>query len=90
MKLQSRLAEAQGTVETLNGKAVLLEKEKMLLINKIEETGAEVDVAGQRCSQVWLSDIQFSRDTVLMAFYSADGEEVQEFRTHCGGMAVQD
>ena len=52
MKLQSRLAEAQGTVETLNYKAVQLEKDKTALTSNIEEVAAAVDSASQRCHQV--------------------------------------
>jgi len=43
-----RLAEAQGTVETLNAKALHLEREKASLQSKIEETSAEADSASQR------------------------------------------
>ncbi len=52
LKLQSRLAEAQGTVETLNTKAVHLEKEKAEMLANIEETSANMDAAAQRCHQV--------------------------------------
>lgn len=52
LKLQSRLAEAQGTVETLNSKCVHLEKEKARLVAEIEEMAANMDNAAQRCGQV--------------------------------------
>ncbi len=48
MKLQSRLAEAQGTVETLGAKAAHLERERAEVAAKIEETSADMDAAAQR------------------------------------------
>ena len=49
MKIQSRLAEAQSTIESLNHKAMALEKEKMNLQSQIEDMSANVDAAAQRC-----------------------------------------
>ncbi len=39
-------------METLNAKAVHLEKEKAVTLAKIEETAANMDAASQRCHQV--------------------------------------
>jgi myosin heavy chain 6/7 len=52
MKLQSRLAEAEATIENLNGKAMCLEKEKMHVQAQIEETAGKVDDAQARCFQM--------------------------------------
>merc|ERR1719232_362180 len=51
LKLQSRLAEAEGAVQNLNGKATSLEKEKMKLQAEIEETASKLDDAQARCMQ---------------------------------------
>merc|ERR1711884_749002 len=45
LKLQSRLAEAEGTVQNLNGKATSLEREKMKLQADIEEMTSKMDDA---------------------------------------------
>jgi len=52
LKLQSRLAEAEGTVMNFNGKATALEKEKMNLQSDIEEMSQNLDDAQARCSQM--------------------------------------
>lgn len=52
MKLQSRLAEAEGTVMNFNNKAMALEKEKMKLQSEIEEMGGMLDDAQSRCFQM--------------------------------------
>merc|ERR1712176_346361 len=43
LKLQSRLAEAEGTVQNLNGKATALEKERMNVQSDIEEMTQNLD-----------------------------------------------
>eukprot|EP00092_Neocalanus_flemingeri_P038409 GFUD01041816.1.p1 GENE.GFUD01041816.1~~GFUD01041816.1.p1 ORF type:complete len:1588 (+),score=475.81 GFUD01041816.1:64-4764(+) len=45
LKVQSRLAEAEGTVQNLNRKAMAIEKEKMQLQAKIEEMSLKMDDA---------------------------------------------
>merc|ERR1712072_1003277 len=45
LKLQSRLAEAEATVQNYNGKATALEKEKMNLQSDIEEMSQNLDDA---------------------------------------------
>jgi len=52
LKLQSRLAEAEGTVQNLNGKATSLEKDKMKLQADIEEMTSKMDDAQARCMQM--------------------------------------
>jgi len=52
LKLQSRLAEAEGTVMNYNGKATALEKEKMNLQSEIEEMSQNLDDAQAKCSQM--------------------------------------
>merc|ERR1719350_975946 len=52
LKLQSRLAEAEATVQNLNKKAMSLEKEKMKLQADIEETASKLDDAQARCMQM--------------------------------------
>jgi len=52
LKLQSRLAEAEGTVQNLNGKATSLEREKMKLQADIEEMTSKMDDAQARCMQM--------------------------------------
>jgi len=52
MKLQSRLAEAEATVQNFNNKAMALEKEKMKLQSEIEEMGGMLDDAQARCFQM--------------------------------------
>eukprot|EP00092_Neocalanus_flemingeri_P014216 GFUD01015336.1.p1 GENE.GFUD01015336.1~~GFUD01015336.1.p1 ORF type:complete len:1946 (-),score=553.34 GFUD01015336.1:197-6034(-) len=52
LKLQSRLAEAEGTVMNFNGKATALEKEKMNLQSGIEEMSQNLDDAQARCMQM--------------------------------------
>merc|ERR550532_742940 len=52
LKLQSRLAEAEGAVQNLNGKATSLEKDKMKLQADIEETASRLDDAQARCNQM--------------------------------------
>merc|ERR1712037_209255 len=49
MKLQSRLAEAEGCVSNLNGKAMSLEREKAKLQAEIEEAIVAVEDAEARC-----------------------------------------
>ena len=49
MKLQSRLAEAEGCVSNLNGKAMALEREKAKLQSEIEEAIVAVEDAEARC-----------------------------------------
>jgi len=49
LKLQSRLAEAEGTVQNLNGKATNLERDKMKIQSEIEETSQLLDDAQARC-----------------------------------------
>ena len=49
MKLQSRLAEAEGCVSNLNGKAMTLEREKAKLQAEIEEAIVAVEDAEARC-----------------------------------------
>merc|ERR1712223_817149 len=49
MKLQSRLAEAEGCVSNLNGKAMALEREKVTLQAEIEEAIVAVEDAEARC-----------------------------------------
>jgi len=52
LKLQSRLAEAEGTVQNLNGKATALEREKMKLQAEIEEMTGKLDDSSARCMQM--------------------------------------
>jgi len=52
MKLQSRLAEAEATVQNYNNKAMALEKDKMKLQSDIEEMGGMLDDAQARCFQM--------------------------------------
>merc|ERR1711963_723610 len=49
LKLQSRLAEAEGALQNLNGKATALEREKMKLQADIEEMTGKMDDAQARC-----------------------------------------
>jgi len=49
LKLQSRLAEAEGTLQNYNGKAMALEKEKMKIQADIQEMGQALDDAQSRC-----------------------------------------
>merc|ERR1719494_1393781 len=49
LKLQSRLAEAEGCVSNLNGKAMALEREKAKLQAEIEEAIVAVEDAEARC-----------------------------------------
>merc|ERR1711963_285015 len=52
LKLQSRLAEAEGTVQNYNSKATALEKDKMKLQADIEEQSQSLDDAQARCTQM--------------------------------------
>merc|ERR1719334_757298 len=52
MKLQSRLAEAEATVQNFNGKAMALEKEKMKLQSDIEEMSGLLDDSQAKCFQM--------------------------------------
>merc|ERR1711975_152001 len=52
LKLQSRLAEAEGTVQNYNSKATALEKDKMKLQADIEEQSQSLDDAQARCMQM--------------------------------------
>merc|ERR1719384_907347 len=52
LKLQSRLAEAEATVQNFNGKATALEKEKMNVQSDIEEMSQNLDDAQARCNQM--------------------------------------
>merc|ERR1719228_1467164 len=52
LKLQSRLAEAEATVQNLNKKAMSLEKEKMTSQAKIEEMSIQMEDAQSRCHQM--------------------------------------
>merc|ERR1712198_205500 len=52
LKVQSRLAEAEGTVQNLNRKAIALEKDKMQIQAKIEETTMRFDQAQASFSQM--------------------------------------
>jgi len=52
LKLQSRLAEAEGTVKNYNNKAIALEKEKMKLQSDIEEMSGLLDDAQNKCFQM--------------------------------------
>jgi len=52
LKLQSRLAEAEGTVQNYNNKAIALEKEKMKLQSDIEEMSGLLDDAQNKCFQM--------------------------------------
>merc|ERR1711970_448246 len=52
LKAQSRLAEAEATVQNYNGKATALEKEKMNLQSDIEEMSQNLDDAQARCNQM--------------------------------------
>merc|ERR1719225_2311715 len=49
LKLQSRLAEAEGTVQNFNGKATTLEREKMKVQADIEDMAQKMDDAQARC-----------------------------------------
>merc|ERR1712168_739895 len=49
LKMQSRLAEAEGTVQNFNHKAMILEKEKMKLQADIQEMGQMLEDAQNRC-----------------------------------------
>merc|ERR1711962_402808 len=49
LKLQSRLAEAEGCVQNLNGKAIALEREKSKLQADIEEMAVLMEDAQARC-----------------------------------------
>ena len=61
MKLQSRLAEAEATVQNFNNKAMALEKEKMKLQSEIEEVGGMLDDAQARCFQMEKKAKNFDR-----------------------------
>jgi myosin heavy chain 6/7 len=52
MKLQSRLAEAEATVQNYNNKAIALEKDKMKLQSEIEEMSGLLDDAQNKCFQM--------------------------------------
>ena len=52
LKVQSRLAEAEGTVQNLNRKAVAIEKDKMQVQAKIEEATMRFDSAQANFSQM--------------------------------------
>ena len=52
LKLQSRLAEAEATVQNLNRKAIALEKEKMNLQANIEDMMVKMEDAQNRCHQM--------------------------------------
>ena len=52
LKIQSRLAEAEGCIHNLNGKAVALEREKMKLASEIEDVSVQMEDAATRCSQM--------------------------------------
>eukprot|EP00092_Neocalanus_flemingeri_P002100 GFUD01002240.1.p1 GENE.GFUD01002240.1~~GFUD01002240.1.p1 ORF type:complete len:1946 (-),score=533.02 GFUD01002240.1:249-6086(-) len=52
LKLQSRLAEAEATVQNLNKKAIALEKEKMTLQANIEDMSVNMEDAQTRCNQM--------------------------------------
>merc|ERR1719474_1684516 len=52
MKLQSRIAEAEATVQNFNGKAMALEKEKMKLQSDIEEMSGLLDDSQAKCFQM--------------------------------------
>merc|ERR1711962_1359505 len=49
LKMQSRLAEAEGCVQNLNGKAISLEREKSKLQADIEDTAVMMEDAQTRC-----------------------------------------
>merc|ERR1711872_1014457 len=52
LKLQSRLAEAEGTVQNLNRKAIAIEKDKMLQHAAIEELTTKLDDAQMKFSHM--------------------------------------
>jgi len=52
MKLQSRLAEAQGCLQNLNGKAITLEREKSKLQADIEDMAVMMEDAQGRCMEM--------------------------------------
>ena len=52
LKVQSRLAEAEGTVQNLNRKAMAIEKDKMQIQAKIEEATMRFDSAQANFSQM--------------------------------------
>jgi len=52
LKLQSRLAEAEATVQNYNNKAIALEKDKMKLQSEIEEMSGLLDDAQNKCFQM--------------------------------------
>merc|ERR1711915_740901 len=52
LKMQSRLAEAEGTVQNYNSKAQALERDKMKLQSDIEEMSQNCDDAQARCNQM--------------------------------------
>jgi len=49
LKLQSRLAESEGTVQNYNAKCMALEKENMLFKSNIQDMGQMLDDAQARC-----------------------------------------
>merc|ERR1712203_113873 len=61
MKLQSRLAEAEATVQNYNHKAINLEKDKMKLQSEIEEMSGLLDDAQARCFQMEKKAKNFER-----------------------------
>ena len=63
LKLQSRLAEAEGAVQNLNGKATALEKEKMNLQSSIEDMSQNLDDAPARCMQMEKKAKNFGMET---------------------------
>ena len=52
MKLQLRLAEAEDTIEGLNGKCISLEKTKQRLLGQIDDLEHQVDQANQLAIQL--------------------------------------
>lgn len=68
----------QGTVETLNAKAVHLEKEKTATLARIEEVSADMDAAAQRCHQVRVHGSSLIYNFLAPLLTYPDGEEVEE------------
>lgn len=61
IKLQMRLAEAEETIESLNGRVISLEKTKQRLTSQLEDSSLEVDRFRTAVAQLEKKQIYFDK-----------------------------
>ena len=82
LKAQSRLAEAEGTVQNMNRKAMAIEKDKMQLQAKIDELALRMDDAQSNFVQMEKRAKNF--DKIVIEWKSKiDGLQAELDQTQC-------